>query len=113
MSDWSHDPAWRAFAGGVLADMLPKLTGSALAISLVPEDGSEGDVKYWVELGASIMLDKPIVVVCAPGRQLPEHLVRVADKVLEVDLHTDEGQRRLAETLTLLIHAAEEEGRIM
>jgi hypothetical protein len=66
--------------------MLPKLRSSALSVSIVPADVSDLDVKFCVELGAAILLDKPLIMVVGPGQQLPEHLVRVADEIVETDL---------------------------
>jgi hypothetical protein len=40
-------------------------------------------VKFAVELGFSIMLDKPIIAVVAPGTQVPGKLVAVADEIVE------------------------------
>jgi hypothetical protein len=40
-------------------------------------------VKFAVELGFSIMLDKPIIAVIAPGQQVPARMLRVVDEVLE------------------------------
>ena len=105
--DWTKDPAWKEYERHVLMDMVPKLSESALTISLVPTD--EGDVKFWVELGASIMLDKPIIVVVANDRRLPERLRRVADEIVVGDLMTDEGRKELSERLALLSHRLNEE----
>lgn len=90
-----NDPEWRRFAKNVRRDLIPKMRDSAIVMSLVP--GGEPDVKYALELGMSIMLDKPIIAVFSPGTKLPEHLVRVADELVEADLDTDEG-RQLAVT---------------
>jgi hypothetical protein len=81
--------------------MLPKLIDSAIMLSLVPD--TNGDVKFWVELGAAIMYDKPIVAVVTPGRVVPRKLREVADEVVEVDVTTGEGQQRLAELIEVMI----------
>jgi hypothetical protein len=103
MNDPFDDPVWHQFAKHAVADMLPKLTDSAVSVSIAPMDGGVGDVKYWCELGASIMLDKPIIVIASPGQQLPERLVRVADKVIYADLESAEGQKQVAETLAVVV----------
>jgi hypothetical protein len=104
VSDWTRDPGWKRYAEHALTEMVPKLAGSSVAFSLVPQGGeyAQGDVKYWVELGAAIMLDKPIVVVAAPGQALPERLVRVADEVVRADLTTEAGQKEFSERMVLL-----------
>jgi len=100
---------FREYAEHVLAEMFPKLAGSALAVSIAPgqtlgpDDAPDvGDVKYWVELGAMIMLDKPILVFAAPGQPLPERLVRVADEVVRADPSSPEGRDALAAKLTVM-----------
>lgn len=58
--DWSPP---KAFVRAVLRDAFPKIKDSKFFVSLAPRDGGAGDVKFWVELGCAIMLDKPIVSV--------------------------------------------------
>jgi len=91
-----QDEQWHAFVRHFREDVVGKIAGSALTISLVP---GEFDVKFAVELGASIMLDKPIIAVVLPGAPVPARLRRVADLVIEADLDLEEGRRQLAEVL--------------
>lgn len=97
MTDFWGESGAKKWLRAVLDGMAPKVQGSAATISLVPgHDGkfSEGDAKFWVELGASIMMDKPIIAVAEPGQVIPERLKRVADVVLYVDLSApDAGDR--------------------
>lgn len=79
--DWTRDPSAKRWISHVLDDMVPKMEGSALVCSIVPGD-REGDVKFWVELGASIMLDKPIVIVAFDDKPIPAKLRQVADEVV-------------------------------
>lgn len=92
-----EDAQWDAFVAAFRADALGKLAASALTVSIVPggeEPGDGFDVKFAVELGASIMLDKPIVVLAIPGRSIPPGLRRVAHAVIELihDLDTEQGR---------------------
>lgn len=41
------------------------------------------------QLGAAILLDKPIVVLRAPGRAVPAQLLRIADEVVDFDMDAD------------------------
>lgn len=75
---------FRAWAKDVRAHLLPKLSESALSLTLVPT--GETDLKFAIELGLSIMLDKPIIAVVQPGTKVPERLVRVADEIVEARL---------------------------
>jgi hypothetical protein len=92
--DWMDDPEAQAWARRVLDDLVPKLDGSAFTVSLIPT--GPADVKFAVELGMTIMLDKPIIAVVQTGTQIPEHLARVADEIVEMDDYLDKSsQRRL------------------
>jgi hypothetical protein len=70
-----------AWARHVLNEMVPALSNSGFVISISPTQGT-GDVKYWVELGAGIMMDKPIIVVAIAGAELPKKLISVADEIV-------------------------------
>lgn len=76
---WKH-PSAVAWAKHVNDDMVPKLKKSSVSISMVPN--GQGDVKFWVELGASICMDKPIIIVQMPGTRIPEKLRGVADEIV-------------------------------
>lgn len=103
MSDWlgklspAERRSWNDFVKHFREDALGKIYGSALTISLVP--GEDFDVKFAVELGASIMLDKPIVAVAVDGRNVPPGLRRVAHAVVELDadIDTEAGRAQLLE----------------
>ena len=82
-------PTAKRWVQHVLSEMEPKLAESALSVSLVPGD-REGDVKWWVELGASIMYDKPIIAVVFDDRPIPEKLKLVADEIVRCPNGVDE-----------------------
>ena len=80
-----EDPSAKAWARHVIRDMVPKLADSTFSISLVPTDGM-GDIKFWVELGASIMMNKPIMAVLFGDGPIPipPKLALVADEVVRL-----------------------------
>jgi hypothetical protein len=81
------DPTAVAWAKHVLDDMAPKMSDSSLVVSIAPSNQGkhvQGDVKYWVELGASIMMDKPIIVVVMTDQEIPPKLALVADEVVRL-----------------------------
>ena len=94
MDDLRDDPEFRAWEKSVREELVPKLSNSALTVSLVPE--GETDIKFAIELGLSIMLDKPIIAVVRPGVKVPERLARVVDRWVEGDIGTDEGRSKMA-----------------
>lgn len=90
-------PVARAWAQRVLAELVPMIDASAVSVSIVPNDGA--DVKFAVELGISLMLDKPIVLAVVPGRKVPEHLARVADEIIELDIKSPDTSRLVQEAV--------------
>lgn len=81
MEDWTKDPNAKLWVQHVLEDMKPKMESSALVCQIVPDD-DVADAKFWVELGASIMMDKPIVAVAFEGRSVPKKLRMIADEIV-------------------------------
>jgi hypothetical protein len=83
MNDIENDPEFQAWKRNVQTNLIPKLEGSSSVVSIMPQ--GEPDVKYAVELGLSIMMDKPIILVVAPGTKVPAKLALVADDIVEAD----------------------------
>lgn len=106
-SDWVEElepedrTQWDEFVDHFRRDALSKIEGSGLFLSLVPREGF--DVKFAVELGAAIMMDKPILAVVMPGTEISQHLRRVVDKIVEADLETEEGQDQIAIALREMV----------
>lgn len=83
-------------------DTVKKMADSAFVMSIVPS--GETDIKFAVELGLSIMLDKPIVAIAMNGTEVPPGLRRVAHAVIEVpDIDTEAGQVELKRQLDRVI----------
>lgn len=104
MSDWvdgllpEQHEEWERFVRSFREDALSKMTESAFVAQLVPKDG-KFDVKFAVELGAAIMLNKPILAIVMPGSEVPAKLRLIADVVVEEDIDTQEGQKRAAKAI--------------
>ena len=83
---WAHSnfEAWEEHVKEVL---IPMLEGTAVSITLVPQ--GTGSIRFAVELGLSIMLDKPIIALVRPGSSIPAALARAADELVEVDIKKD------------------------
>lgn len=86
MTDYSDAPDFKAWKKDVQENLIPKLEDSGCTVSLMPE--GETDVKFAVELGLSIMLEKPIIIVVAPGTKVPLKLAQIADEIVDTDWHT-------------------------
>jgi len=90
---WKDDPEVQAWAKRVLKDLVPMISESGCTVSLMPH--GEPDVKFAVELGFSIMLDKPIIAVVDPGQQVPDRMLRVVDEVVEGPVDAPDFHERL------------------
>jgi hypothetical protein len=98
VSDWDRDLSeaerkeWDEFVRFQREDTMRKMMESAFVMSIVP---AEADIKFAVELGMAIMLDKPLFCVLLPGAKMPPKLEKVADMVAVADLDTEEGREML------------------
>jgi len=100
MDDPWNDPGAQDWLHHVRTNVLPMVEDSSVCISLCP-DGPP-DIKFSVELGMMIMLDKPILIVAAPGQVIPRKLALVADRVVYADITTPRGRMMLMDTLSTL-----------
>lgn len=104
MSNWTDGltpeerDTWDDFVDHFRRDALGKIAGSGVFLSLVPS-AEDFDVKFAAELGTAIMLDKPLIIVIAPGVELPTKLRLIADQVVCADLDTEDGRRAIADAL--------------
>jgi hypothetical protein len=80
--DWTQDPSARVWIDHVLKEMVPPMKQSAFVMQLVPDD--VGEVKFWVELGAAIMLEKPLIAIVLGDREIPPKLRQFADEVVHI-----------------------------
>ena len=85
---------WDRFVAYQREHTLKGMIDSALVISLVPSEG-DFDIKFAVETGMAIMLDKPILAIASPGATVPAKLARVADRVIYADLYTEDGVNQI------------------
>lgn len=81
--DLLDDPDFQEWAERTRTQLMPMIQDSALVVSLVPQ--GDADMKFVVELGLAIMLDKPIVAVVHPGTIITGKLRQVADAIVEWD----------------------------
>jgi hypothetical protein len=83
------------FTRTVQQGLVPQVADSYVAVAIMPESPDEVDVKFAVELGVMIMLDKPILAVVRPGTRVPDKLKLVAEVIVTADIATSEGQALL------------------
>lgn len=100
---WNGDipeEEWQRFENEVREQVVDKMAHSALVTTLNPGDRGP-DVKLAVEVGMTILLDKPMLVIARDGDDVPEMLARVAHAVIRHsgDLDTEEGKQELFDQL--------------
>lgn len=93
--DVLNEPSFRRFAEKWMRETAPLIRQSAYSIVVAPGESSLRDVKLAIEIGYSIMMDKPLIVMVPKGRRhhAPK-LMRIADKVIEADLSDPEDSAR-------------------
>lgn len=93
---------WRDYADRVRRELVPMIGDSAYVMSLVPD--GETDVKFALELGLSIMMDKRIIAVVRAGVHVPNKLAGVADAIIEDTGDPKLLSRRLLEAMQEIDH---------
>jgi hypothetical protein len=76
-----NDPEYLQFVEDVRTGLIPKLADSSVAVSIVPGD-LQADVKFAVELGFMVLMDKPIIAVMPAGTEIPKKLAAVSDRIV-------------------------------
>ena len=94
MSDDVWDDEWEQY---IRDELVPRIADSTATLSLVPQ--GETDIKFAVELGLSIMMDKPLILVVLPGRTVPQRLRRAADAVIEGEIQHPKTAARISAAL--------------
>lgn len=100
---WS-DPDVKAWMARASEELVPKLEASHMTLSLVKgETASEGDLKLAIELGLSVLMDKPILVVVVDGEPIAAKLVGIADAVVNLhrgEMGTPAGMAKVTKAIT-------------
>ncbi|MHA2427579.1 MAG: hypothetical protein ACXADB_06115 [Candidatus Hermodarchaeia archaeon] len=93
-----YGPEFDAWAKRILNEVVPKVEGSDIFVSVTPSSPDKVDVKFAVELGLAIMMDKPIIATMQPGTKIPAKLAAVVDEFVEMDYdNIPDSSRRLGE----------------
>lgn len=89
-------------------ELLPMVRDSAVSMMLWPSD-DEPDAKLAVELGFILLLGKPLVVLKPAGANVPAHLARLCEAIIEYDqLDETVMERVMAEYRRILAERGEE-----
>lgn len=97
-------PDYKRYAKHFWDKVAPKIRDSGYMMTIVPPQ-SATDVQMATELGYSILLDKPLVVIVPAGRRehMAQKLLRIADYVIEGDVETEEGRAKMQAEITRIL----------
>ena len=103
MSDPEKDyDDMREFRQVVSEGLVPRLEDSTVSVVIAPyttDENHQYDIKFAVELGLMILMDKPILTVQHPGTTVSKKLELVSDKIVHADIGTPEGHALLEEAM--------------
>lgn len=99
--------SWDQFVTHERESTLKQMTDSTFVMSLVPKPG-DIDIKFAVELGMAIMLNKPIMALVLPGAEVPEKLRLVADEIVVADLDIDSEKAKIGLAISRMMERIKE-----
>lgn len=100
MTDPWETPEGVAWRERVRRELVPMIKDSAVTVQLWTD---EPDAKIAVELGVTLMLGKPLIILKPSGSNVPPTLARIADAIVEYDeLNADTVGRAHAEADRIL-----------
>jgi len=74
-------------------EMFPKMKASVMSLVI---NADQPDAKLALEVGAAVLFNKPLLIVCLKGSEIPEMLRRIAHSIVEVeDFGSEESRKKL------------------
>jgi hypothetical protein len=84
------DPEWKRFEDRIRKRMIPEMESSATTLMIAPDASNPSfDVQFAVQIGACVLLEKPLLVLAIAGRPMPPKLERIADRIIYVESTDD------------------------
>lgn len=108
MTQDDGEAEFNSWLGRAQRELVPMMRDSACCVSFSP-DTAELDVQYAMELGLMILMDKPVIVIAAPGEAVPEKLRLIADKILYVNDPRSPGAKKQLELAMLEVAGPEDD----
>lgn len=85
MTDPFKNRGWKDFEQHVRTITMPKMRDSSTVLLIAPSMDGEFDVQFAVQIGAAVLLEKPLLVIAMTGRSIPPKLERIADRIIYTD----------------------------
>jgi hypothetical protein len=87
--------------------VLPAINDSVVTLSLISK--RHPDPKMCLEMGAALLLDKPIIAICIDRAEVSQHLLKIAAAVVEVDdLTSEASHKKIQEAITRVVEGVAE-----
>lgn len=95
---------FRSWADTMRARLIPKMRDSANVLMIAPNMSEKFDIEFALQIGATILLEKPLILLVDRGRSIPPKLRAIADRIIEADLDmltmdSPDIQRQLAQAM--------------
>jgi len=101
---WEDSEGWKRYVRDFRKNGLPKIMNSAVTLSIISSDGKDFDTKQATELGAILLLGKPLLLVAMPGAMIPPGLARAADTIVfDWTPSDEESQERLQRAIQEMV----------
>jgi hypothetical protein len=100
------DPDLKFWLESVERDMLPKMASSAMSIAIF--SGSI-DAKICLEIGAAVLMDKPIILLALNDTKIPDTLQRAAHTIVRGDPYAEDTQQKLQNALSGILQGGQRE----
>lgn len=77
---------FKRWADTMRARLIPKMADSAHVLMIAPNMSEQFDIEFALQIGASILLEKPLILLVDKTRTIPPKLRAIADRIIETDL---------------------------
>lgn len=77
---------FRRWADDMRERLIPNMKDSASVLMIAPRMEGKFDIEFALQIGASILLHKPLILLVHRGSTIPPKLRAIADRIIETDL---------------------------
>jgi hypothetical protein len=77
---------FRSWTDDMRKRLIPKMRDSASVLMIAPRMEGKFDIEFALQIGAAVMLEKPLILLVDRNRNIPPKLRALADRIIELDL---------------------------
>lgn len=79
-------PDFKRWADTMREKLIPNMADSANVLMIAPDlETAQFDIEFALQIGACILLEKPLILLAQRGRTIPPKLRAIADRIIESD----------------------------